>query len=185
MKFIEKSRILLFLAGVVCLLAMWTFGCNATDEQPVETSQQIANMPPYDDGGLYERMDKDGNYELGSALLVDDFRVVFLDYSLFRNGYDSFFRPSEGYRVMRAYFRLENRGDASIEHGSLDFSCTSGDIECKRLYVNARDSMPTRISVDVGEKIEGWVYFEVPETFSNLKITYNCDVSPVFVLNQH
>lgn len=175
------AKSLLCLGGAVCFFALVFvtslfishdrhLAGNRNDSLPNDIA---INMPPMDDGGFYEFFDRNGNYQVGSAVLIDGVRVVFLDYDTDGHGYDSLFDLSDGFRIIRAYFRLQNQSDKTVALGSTDFKCLNGDSNFERLYVGANDSLMTLTSLEPGESTEGWVYYEVPKNTSIFLVDYH------------
>lgn len=179
-----------FLAGlcfflVVAMLGLMLSSCGAV-ETPDEMEGTISgaswHIPPIDNGELTELFDKQGRYQVGSAIMYDGLRIVFLDYDTDGHGYDTLVKLKEGYRIIRAYFKIENLNDTSYERGSNFFSCRVGDENLTKLFFSAKDSMPARVTLKSGESTEGWVYFEAPKNQAVFDVLFDSGDSPVFVI---
>lgn len=166
-KVVSLLSILLF----VCILV----GCSSVNAEPIVEDTNISqssNMPVMDDGGFYEVIDASGAYETGSALQTNRLRVAYLDCDPDWTGYGEYYKPADGYRVVRAYFRFTNLSDTESGCGRFDFSCTADGVSCKEYYAGSVDDLPHFTSIGVDETVEGWLYFTVPDDASRVELSY-------------
>lgn len=179
-----------FLAGlffflVIAMLGLFLSSCSTVDEadETEEITSGTSWYPqPTDNGEFYELLDKQGRYQAGSAILYDGLRIVFFDYDTDGHGYDTLVKLKDGYRIIRAYFKIENMNTNPYERGSNYFNCSVGEENLTKLFFNASDSMPARVTLKPGEHTEGWIYFEAPKNQAVFDVKFGSGDSPVFVI---
>lgn len=81
----------------------------------------------------------------------------------------------DGYMYVRVLVMIENSNSEEKYGGSWDFDCYSGDIECHEEYYG-ENMLGTYEEIPSGQKIEGYIYYQVPENAKELQLDYETDL---------
>ena len=169
----KKVVSLLSLLLIVYVLA----GCASVNAEPVVESADVVSrsLPVMDDGDFYEVFDADGRYMTGSAIKTENLRVAYLDCDPDWKDYSEYYHPQDGYRVVRGFFRFENLSDDASGCGRFDFVCQADGVTCQEFYVGDNDGLPSFSALGVGEQLDGWLYFAVPDSAKLVEFIYSGD----------
>ena len=83
--------------------------------------------------------------------------------------------PKDGYKIIRAYFVIENIGSVDYSSGSAYFNCYV-DGAAVNAYYYSDEAMASIQTISAGRRIEGYVYFEVPTNASEIEIEFEPNV---------
>lgn len=84
---------------------------------------------------------------------------------------NQFLQPSEGNKYVYATFTFENVGSSDTTVGYWDFDCYADGYACESTY--GADDAAFSQTLSAGRKITGSVYFEVPESASQIEFEYS------------
>lgn len=161
---------------------------SASENDGLVAVHEPSSSSDYDDVISYET--DYGTYECGSGIQTENFRISYLDCELDWADYDELFPPSNGYRVVRAYFRFENIGTVASDCGRIDFTCYADDLACRDFSVCRVDDLEYSLTLSPGRRAEGWAYFEVPEKAERIELEYSGDScwnydshKPIFIIS--
>lgn len=103
------------------------------------------------------------------------------------NGYDYFSAPDDGNIVIRVYFIITNLGSSDLGIGSWDFTCYADGSSASGYYYGTDKTMPFYENISSGRKLEGWIYYEVPNDTKEVEIEYersfSNDKKVIFVID--
>ena len=85
------------------------------------------------------------------------------------NGYDQYFGPKNGNKIIRLKFDFVNEGDTDAYINSFD--CYA-DNQAAEDYFYADDQLPLLEMLSTGRTTSGYIYFEVPENAENIEVEY-------------
>ncbi len=98
-------------------------------------------------------------------------------------GYDSYFAPKSGNKIIRLKFEIKNNGSTDLFISEYDFNCYADDAAAEAYYV-ADDALSATVSG--GRTASGYVYFEVPEDAEYIEVEYETnfwsDKKAIFVV---
>lgn len=80
----------------------------------------------------------------------------------------------DGYKYVRVLVMIENSNSEEKYGGSWDFDCYCGDVECSETYYG-ENLLGTYEAIPSGQKIEGYIYYQVPENAKELELEYETD----------
>ena len=109
-------------------------------------------------------------YSVGDTLEANGLKLRFKEYEEWQQE-NSFIGSIEGKKIVRAYFVIENTSGSEKSVGSWDFSCFSDDFTANE-YIYADDILK-QTTLAVGDKVEGYVYFEVPSNAKDMIVEYS------------
>ncbi len=108
-------------------------------------------------------------YGVGDVLEANGLKLTFKKYEEWEQD-NKFVGATQGKKIIRAYFIIENTSGSDKSVGSWDFACYADDFTADE-YIYADDILE-HTSLSVGDKLEGYVYFEVPSTAEDMIIEY-------------
>lgn len=114
----------------------------------------------------------DNTFEINEVVETDDFKMVSTDFEEFTDyGY---FPPTDGYKVIRAYYSFENISDTDQYISSTELACYVDGKLCNSYDYKwtESDTLPLGDTVSSGRTVEGWVYFEVPKDADDVEIEF-------------
>lgn len=85
------------------------------------------------------------------------------------NGYDQYFGPKDGNKIIRLKFDFVNEGDTDTYINSFD--CYA-DNKATESYYSGDESLPLLEMLSAGRTTSGYIYFEVPENAENIEVEY-------------
>lgn len=85
------------------------------------------------------------------------------------NGYDQYFGPKNGNKIIRLKFDFVNEGDTDTYINSFD--CYA-DNKATESYYSGDETLPIFEMLSAGRTTSGYIYFEVPENAENIEIEY-------------
>lgn len=143
------KKVVLF--GLVMVLIFCMVGCQVKDIVDVKSSevQEVIS---------------------GNTIKVDDFKISYKNSKEWTK-YDKYFAPEDGYKIIRAYFIIENIGDKERYIGRSSFKCYA-DGYTTESYSHGDDELDGFTSLSAGRKMEGYVYYIVPADAKNIEIEY-------------
>lgn len=100
----------------------------------------------------------------------EDFTIVMTEYEEFTD-YSEFFAPTEGKKIVRAYFKFKNLRDYDVTFGYWDFECYADNNVCEA-YIWDDNSMECSATVSSGRECVGWIYFEVPVESTSVEFEF-------------
>ncbi len=109
-------------------------------------------------------------YNVGDTLTANGVKITFQSCEEW-TWYDYYFQPKDGYKIIRAYFVIENASSTDRSVGSFDFDCYADGVAVDPYYYGD-DTMTSIQTISAGRKIQGYVYFEVPSNASEIEIEY-------------
>lgn len=85
------------------------------------------------------------------------------------NGYNQYFGPKDGNKIIRLKFDFVNEGDTDTYINSFD--CYA-DNKATESYYSGDESLPLLEMLSAGRTTSGYIYFEVPENAENIEVEY-------------
>jgi predicted nucleic acid-binding Zn ribbon protein len=85
------------------------------------------------------------------------------------NGYNQYFGPKDGNKIIRLKFDFVNEGDTDTYINSFD--CYA-DNKATESYYSGDESLPLLEMLSAGRTTSGYVYFEIPENAENIEVEY-------------
>lgn len=107
---------------------------------------------------------------VGEVVEINDFKISYEGYEEWKD-YAEFFAPDDGYKVIRAYFEIENIGKADKYIGRTSFECYADGYIVER-FLQGEQELEGFTSLSAGRKMEGYVYYTVPKDVENVEIEY-------------
>ena len=89
------------------------------------------------------------------------------------NGYDQYFGPKDGNKIIRLKFDFVNEGDTDTYINSFD--CYA-DNKATESYYSGDETLPIFEMLSAGRTTSGYVYFEVPENAENIEVEYEVNM---------
>ena len=120
-------------------------------------------------------------YSMGQTYNGEDLRVKFVSCDKNFTEYNPGATVREGYKIVKAEFEFENKGQSTEYVSSYKFDCYADDVACNKFY-SVSDASFSK-SLDEGEKDRAAVYFEVPENADEVIIKYSKDYSSTGKIN--
>ena len=109
-------------------------------------------------------------YNVGETLTANGVKITFQSCEEW-TGYDDYLGPKDGYKVIRAYFVIENASNTDRTVGSYDFDCYADGVAVDSYYYGDDTLTPIQ-TISAGRKVQGYIYFEVPSNASDIEIEY-------------
>lgn len=120
-------------------------------------------------------------YGLGQTYNGDDLKVKLVSCDKNFTEYNPEAIIRDGYKIVKAEFEFENKGQSTKYVSSYKFDCYADDMACSKFY-SVSDASFSK-SLDEGEKDKAAVYFEVPEDANKVIIKYSKDYSSTGKIN--
>lgn len=162
---------------VIVVLVIGAIGAAAggNDDKPSTASQPPAQTaaptPAQTAATETEQAEPSNIFHVGDTLEAGSLRITYQECDGDWRGYDQYLGPSDGNRVVRAYFVFENIGDTDQYCGGWDFDCYADGVACDRFLWSSDDSL-SQSSISPGRKLQGYVCFEVPESAEAVELEY-------------
>lgn len=138
-----------------------------TKENVVETAEKASEPTVEDDAGEPETKDK---YFVGDTWQNKYVLVSFDDCGIYESD-NQFIQPASGNKYIYATFTFENVGNSDTTVAYWDFDCYADGYACEGTY--GADDAAFSQTLSSGRKITGSVYFEVPESASEIEFEYS------------
>lgn len=160
-----KKIISLVLSVVVVLtFAMFAIGSGSSDKPTVtpgeENTEQVETIVS----------NKDTIVKVGEMLTANDLSITYVSCEEY-TGYNQYFGPKDGNKIIRLYFNVENKGQTDRMISTFEFNCYADDVAMDSYYED--DSISATLSA--GRKADGAVYFEVPIDAEVIEVEYETD----------
>ena len=107
-------------------------------------------------------------YFVGDTLEYDNIEIKYVSAENWK-GYDSYFAPKSGNKIIRLKFEIKNNGGTDLFISSYDFNCYADDTAAEAYYMADDDLSAT---VSSGRSASGYVYFEVPKDAEYTEVEY-------------
>ena len=107
---------------------------------------------------------------VGDVFESNSLRITYVSCDADCKGYDSYWGPDSGNKIVRAEFTFENIGNSDEILNSLD--CYADDSSCEAFYGADDYKSPTLESISQGRKLNAVVYYEVPEDANEIVLEY-------------
>lgn len=88
---------------------------------------------------------------------------------------NEFMQPADGNKYVYAEFEITNPSDYDLSIGSWSFACYADDYACEEAYFDD-DDLTAYDSISPGKKINGKIYYEVPEDSNSIILEYEADI---------
>ena len=109
----------------------------------------------------------------GNVVTTDELKISYISCNTNYTDYSEFSEPEKGNKVVRAEFTFENISSSDI---SLDsFECYADGKKCEEFYGADDYASPTLESISSGRTFSSVIYFEVPESASEIELEYESD----------
>lgn len=107
---------------------------------------------------------------VGESVDTSKVKITFNSCKDYTN-FNSYSKPAEGKKVIRAEFAFENISDSDIYLGSME--CYSDDTKCETYYYADDYKSPTIESISSGKKFNAILYYEIPKDAQKITIEYD------------
>ena len=109
-------------------------------------------------------------YGVGDTLTTSKLKITFQKVEVW-SGYNQYSPPKDGYKILRAYFVIENISSSDEGVGSWDFDCYADGLAVDEYYFGD-DALAGFDSISAGRKMQGYLYYEVPVNSNKIEIEY-------------
>lgn len=110
----------------------------------------------------------------GDTVDIDGFNVSYDNCETDWKGYNQYAKPSDGNKIIRAYFTFTNNSNGDRTCGSASFSCYADGVSCTPYWLGD-DALSTIDTLSPSRILKGWVYFEVPQNAEAIELEYGID----------
>ena len=108
-----------------------------------------------------------------STTTDDNLKITFVSSSDY-TGYNSYFAPATGNKIIQVKVDFQNNG-TSDEYLS-GFECYADNAKCEDYFYADDTKSPTLESVSSGKSFSSIVYFEVPKNAEHITVEYTTNV---------
>ena len=147
---------------------------SAVSQPPAQTAAPTDAPPDVTEPGQAEpsqEAEPSNIFHVGDTLEAGSLSITYQECDGDWRGYDQYLGPSDGNRVVRAYFVFENIGNTDQYCGAWDFDCYADGVACDT-YIWSSDDSLSQSSISPGRKLQGYVCFEVPESAEAVELEY-------------
>ncbi len=112
------------------------------------------------------------NFVPGDSVEDGNLKITYVSAEVW-NGYDQYFGPKDGNKIIRLKFDFVNEGNTDAYINSFD--CYA-DNKATESYYLGDESLPILEMLSAGRTTSGYVYFEVPENAENIEVEYEVNM---------
>lgn len=154
--------ILSIIALAICILVvvglgLFIFGSTteAIESEIVAINEEITN----------------NTANIGESVTVDNVTIKFVSVDKDYKDYYDFVSIDDDYKILKADFEFENKGDYAEYVSYADFNCYADKFTCDR-FTSVNDGYFYE-TIESGKKAKGSIYFEVPVDAETIEIKYD------------
>ena len=114
-------------------------------------------------------------FHAGDIIETKYFSITYQECDTDWKDYDEYMGPSEGKKVVRAYFVIENIGNSDHGCGTWEFDCYADGVACDA-YLFGDQELPSYESISPGRKLQGYVSFQVPTDAKSVELEYEASI---------
>ena len=154
---------------LIILAVFVVFGIAGGSEDEGTTNTDSAPNTISSKAESTESKEEKSEYKMGETLDANGLKITMQKAEKWKSD-NQFINPEEGNMFIRVYFTIENQSGGDKTLGSFDFDCYADSTQADMsLYGDNRLSFDT---ISNGRKLEGYIYYEVPENANNIEIEY-------------
>lgn len=161
--FYSKHKVLMLILAIICLGAIGTAAGGGSSKQTVITSNSNTVQ-----GTSPQQIEKKVN--VGGTVQTNQVKITYRTASDYTK-YNSYSKPKEGNKVIRAEFEFENISNSDIYLENVD--CYADGEKCEAYYYADDYKAPTLESLSSGKKLKVTLYYEVPKTAQEVILEYS------------
>ena len=160
---IKAVIIFLIIIGLVCAC---TSSCTNSVNEAIEETENS-----------YKDINGKEKFLVNETFENKYFKVTITDVDENWTGYDEYFEPTEGTKVVRVAITAENVGTESSDISSLYFNCyADGVVVDEYIWGSSEDATSFGGTISAGKKTTGYLYYEVPKDSEEIVLEYEPNV---------